>query len=319
MIRSVPALPLLVLVAVASAPARAEDLGRDLAALSRASVRPSECGGTASAARWTRARVPKLGQYCDYLARGYALLASDPKQSVDFAKKAEESLPGRIAPSLLEARSDVTLGAYEEAWAAFERARSRGGLRVDSPSMLHALGVAALRTRHVEAALVSYRALVSRVELLDDSAEQLRILIEAAALTMNQGPAHLAEAVGYLTEARRRLRVPGLSDYVAAALAMALDLQGLSTEANGMATEATGPWQLEGDRERIGKAKDLPELPAGMIDAMTAMLSEHHDRDLALERWQSYLESDSSRPFASWAEQRRDALLGKAKRKKPKP
>jgi hypothetical protein len=181
------------------------------------------------------------------------------------------------------------------------------------------MAVSALRTGHVEAALDSFRGLVSRVDLLDDDAEKARILIEASVLTLSQGPEHLAEAVGYLTEARRRPRMPGLSDYVTAALAMALDLQGLSDEANGISAEANGPWQLESDRDRLGKSTDLPELPSGSADALVAILAEHHDRELALERWQSYLESDAGKSdrLAAWARKRQSALLGRAKKGKP--
>jgi hypothetical protein len=102
---------------------------------------------------------------------------------------------------------------------------------------------------------------------------------------------------------------------------MALDRQGLAEEANAVAGEATGPWSLESDRERIGTVKGLPEVPAGEIDAMIAILAEHHDRDLAVERWQSYLESDlgKSGPYSAWGRGRRDAFLGKAKRRRAPP
>jgi tetratricopeptide (TPR) repeat protein len=273
-----------------------------------------------TARRWERAEEPRLGPYCDALARGYTLLGSAPKEALDSARRAERILPGRAAPALLEARAQAALGAYSDAWTKFEAVQSRG-VRVDAPSLLHAIALAALKTGHSDAALDAFRALVSRIDLLDDGSEQVRILIEAAVLAMSRGPAHVPEAVGYLSEARRRPRLPGLSDYVLAALAMALDRQGLSDEASGIAAESTGPWRLEADRDRIGKASDLPDLVPGEIDAMIALLAEHHDRELSLERWQSYLENGaaSAREFTDWARKRRDTVLGKSKRKRSVP
>jgi tetratricopeptide (TPR) repeat protein len=303
-------------------PVNADDFGHSLVALARSSVRPAECGGPATipAERWDRAREPRLGAYCDALARGYAVLGSAPPDAVVLAKKADAALPGRTAPLLLEARALSAQGDYVEAWTRFERVRA-SGLRIDAPSLLHSMAISALRAHHTDVALESFRALVSRVELIDDGAEQLRILIEASVLAMSAGPEHLAEAVGYLTEARRHTRAPGLSEYLFAALTMALDRQGRSDEASDVVSEATGPWRLESDRERMGKAADLPELPAGEIDAMIALLAEHHDRDLAVERWESYLENESVRsgPFAAWAKRRHDALLRKSKGKHPPP
>lgn len=305
-----------------SSVARAEDLGGRLVALSRASVRPAECGGstTATAGRWARAREPRLGRYCDSLARGYALVGSLPKDALALARQAEEALPGHVPALVLEARALVALGDYAGAWSRFERVLA-SGVQVDAPSILHAMAVSAVRTHHTDAGMTAYRALVSRVELVDDTTEQVRILIEAALLAMSEGKDHVAEAVGYLSEARRRPRVPGLSEYLMAALSMALDRQGLADEANAAAAEATGPWHLESDRERMSTAQGLPEIPAGEIDAMIAILAEHHDRELAVERWQSYLDADAGKSghYAAWARGRRDALVGKTKRRHATP
>lgn len=316
--------PWLVLAASAGAApaARADDLGSHLVALSRSSVRPVQCGGaaTATAGRWARAREPRLGKYCDFLARGYTLVGTLPKDALAFARRADEILPGQVPALLLEARALAALDDYRAAWSRFERVLS-SGVELDAPSVLHSLAVAAVRTQHVDAAMSAYRALVSRVELIDDPVVQVRILLEAALLAMSIGQDRLAEAVGYLSEARRRPRVPGLSEYLFAALAMAFDRQGLSGEAAGAASEASGPWRLESDRERLGTAPELPEVPPGEIDAMIAILAEHHDRDLALERWQSYLASDEGKsgPFSDWAHGRLSALVGKTKRKSTPP
>jgi hypothetical protein len=254
------------------------------------------------------------------LARGYALLGTLPKEALALARRADEAFPGQATALLLEGQAFAAQGDYGAAWSRFERVLA-SGLQLDAPSALHAMAVSAVRTHHPDAAMNGYRALVSRVELLDDSAEQVRILLEAALLAMSLGQDRVSEAVGYLSEARRRPRVPGLSEYLFAALAMAFDRQGLPDEADGMAAEATGPWRLESDRERLGTSPELPEIPPGEIDAMIAILAEHHDRDLALERWQSYLATDAGKsgPFSAWARGRMGAFVGKAKRRAPAP
>jgi tetratricopeptide (TPR) repeat protein len=212
---------------------------------------------------------------------------------------------------VLAARSEAQLGKYTEAWERFDRARALSPSSVESPGALHDLAVAALRTGHIEQAADAYRVLAPRVELIDDERERVRVLVEGGVLAMRRGPEHLGEAIGYLNEARRAGSPLGLGDYVIAALSLAYARQGRESDAMGVVDESSGPWRLEAEREREGQAgvSSLPALPAGELDAMIAILSERRDKDLALERLQSYLVSVPSGPFAAWTRARREALL----------
>ncbi len=282
--------------------------------MARAGARPVECGGAVrvKASRWERARAPGLGEYCDSLARGYASLKAAPRASLADAARAERAVPGRAAPLVLAGRAEVALGSFREGFSDFERARALSPRSVEPPGALHDLAVAALRTGHPSAALGAYRALVPRAELLDDAAEEHRIFVEGAVLAMAQGPEHLTEAIGYLTRARRLAKLPELDDYLLSALALAHDRQGRISEALGVAADASGPWKLESARSRAPQAgSPVPVLPAGELDAMIAIVATLRDRDLALERWQSFLETDAGKsgPFAAHARARRDALL----------
>jgi len=137
------------------------------------------------------------------------------------------------------------------------------------------------------------------------------VLVEAASLAMTQGPERLTEAVGYLNEARRLPRLPELDDYLVASLALALDRQGRQSEALGIAAESSGPFELESARGSLAKSPGArPVLPDGELDAMIAILAERRDRELSLERWQSFLDSPAGKsgPFAAAARARRDAL-----------
>src|SRR5262249_55143985 len=111
----------------------------------------------------------------------------------------------------------------------------------------------------------------------------------------------------------RRGPLPGLGDAVQAALALALDRSGRAAEAAGVAAESSGPWALEAERDRMAKGPrtGVPTLPKPELDAMIAILAEKHDRDLALERWGSYLAAPEGAkgPFAAHATAHRAALL----------
>jgi hypothetical protein len=123
---------------------------------------------------------------------------------------------------------------------------------------------------------------------------------------MHDGPRGAVEAVSYLTEIRRRAVLPGLEDYVAGALALALDRQDRASEARGVLADTGGPWALE----EVLEAAGLPGGQAGAgsdrasrlasaapiavtvsdLRAMTAMLAEVGDGDLAVEEWELYLQ-----------------------------
>jgi tetratricopeptide (TPR) repeat protein len=296
---------------------RAEDGRVDLVALARAGARPKECGGASRTAgnRWERAKAPGLERYCDVLAKGYARLNASPQAALELSIEAGRLMPSEPARMVLAARAEVALGAFAEAFAEFERARTLMPAGLESPGALHAFAIAAQKTGHVREALDAYRALAPRAELYDDPREAVRVFVEGAVLAMTGGPERLTEAVGYLTEARRMPKLPELGAYLIGALALSLDRQGRRNEAAGIAAELAGPWQLESER---GAASPVtlhrPVLPEGELDAMIAILAERRDRDLALERWQSYLDGPGGKgPFAAHARARRDALKRKAR------
>jgi hypothetical protein len=190
---------------------------------------------------------------------------------------------------------------------------------VEAPGALHDFAVSALRTGHREEAVSSFRALAPRAGLLGDGLERQRVYVEAAAVVMTTGEPGLNEAVGYLSEARRKGNRPGFGEYVLGMLALALDRQGRSEEARGVVAEARGAWSLvrgAGTAPAAGAPRGVsPELPEGEEHAVIAMLAEKDAPDLARERWQSFLDSPSGKgPWAEHGKKRLEAL--KARRGK---
>ena len=301
-------------VACLAAPvAHAEAESVDLLAVARAGARPPECGGAARGreSRWDRAKSPGLLHYCDALAKGYAVLRTAPEAALGHAATASKAAPGEAAPLVLAGRAETALGRYAEAYSSFGKARALSAPSLEATGALRDFAVAAQRTSHTKEALAAYRTLSPRAELLGDTAEALAVLIEAASLAMAQGPERLTEAVGYLNEARRLPRLPELDDYLVASLALALDRQGRQSEALGIAAESSGPFELESARGALAKSPGFrPVLPDGELDAMIAILAERRDRELSLERWQSFLDSPAGKsgPFAAAARARKDAL-----------
>ena len=293
--------------------AAADERGPDLSAVARAAARPKECGGASRARpnRWERAKSPGLEHYCDVLAKGYGKLRAAPGDALPFSTEASRLMPSASAPLVLEARAKVALGSFADAFALFGRARAISREGLETPGALHDFAMAAQKSNHPREALDAYRSLAPQAELFDDPEEALRVFIEGAFVAMSESPEHLTEAVGYLNEARRMPKVPELDNYLLAALSLALDRQGRHSEALGIAAEASGPFQLEDERNagaKLGRAR--PVLPDGELDALIAMLAERRDRELAAERWQSYLDSPAGKngAFAAHARARRDAL-----------
>jgi tetratricopeptide (TPR) repeat protein len=236
-----------------------------------------------------------------------------PDVAARSAEAAEAALPGLPGPLVLLARAEVRRGAFADAWAHFERARALSPKSLEAPAALHDFATCALESGHPVAALAAYRALVPRAALLGDRWEELSIFVEAAALATRESKDSLAEAIGYLTEARRRGTLPGMGDALLSALALSLDRAGRSAEAASVARDASGPSWLEGERaaQVSGKRSFLPALPPNEIDAMIAIVAERSDRALSLERWQSYLASEGGKasPYAAHARAHRDALV----------
>jgi hypothetical protein len=112
---------------------------------------------------------------------------------------------------------------------------------------------------------------------------------------------------------------PELRDVVLGMLALAFDRQGRESEADGVASDANGPWQLEAARALVaeGKPTTLPELLPGDLDAIVAELAETRDPDLARERWESFLAGPGrGGPFAARARAAEAAIAKRRSRSK---
>lgn len=291
-------------VSTAAGAAEGSGPGVTLETIAQVSGRPPECrrGVGEGADRWARARLPGLGRYCDELLHATTLLAGSPEAALRAARDAGAALPGRAASVVLEARALLRLGSKDQAWATFERARRLDSRSLEATPSLADYARTALFTGHNDEAARAYRDLALRVPLLESGVARVSALVSAAALVSALGPQHLPEAVSYLNEARRQSSEPGLAEVVAAALALALERQARLVEAQSVAAEGSGPWLVallsgEPDATRTGRVL-LPDLPAGEIDAMVAVLASSRDPELARERWTAFLQHAPEAPEA---------------------
>jgi tetratricopeptide (TPR) repeat protein len=218
----------------------------ELMAAADASPRPAMCmdrpvRGQAGRTLWDRARRPTEATFCDALARGYSQLWRAPERALGEAERAKKVLPKRAEPVVLAGRALMQMNRAKEAWAEFQRAETLSKRSLEEPSALHDVAAAAHASGHKSQALALFRRLVPRASLLSKGTERQRVYLEAALLVMAEGPENLNEATGYLVEARRFRGAPGLADVVTGALALALDRQGQTEEAHGVAAEAGGP------------------------------------------------------------------------------
>jgi tetratricopeptide (TPR) repeat protein len=315
----------------------------ELAAAAAASPRPAICTPGVRGPRtqrqtfWDRAKTPRLQDYCDALARGYARVGRSPAAALQAADLADQALPGQAGTQALRGRALLRLGRVAEAWAAFSSARALDRRSLDVPSTLHDFAAAAAWSGHRVEAVQAYRALVVRAALMPGASERQRVYVEAAVWVMAAEPASLDEAIGYLTEARRQSTVPGWQGLVLGALALALDRQGHPEQARGVAAEAAGPWALaawllperddaeaEASSRRIVQQlvtdAALPVLPPGELHAIVAVLAEEVDRDLAIEQWTAYLEVQRDLPpsHAEHARAKLESLRGPRQQRRPR-
>jgi tetratricopeptide (TPR) repeat protein len=196
-----------------------------------------------------------------------------------------------VAPLVLSGRALSALGKHTEAHARFAAAIRRDKTSLEEPAALLAYAQSAQRSGKSQDATSAYRALVPRIALLETPWQRQLAAIEAGFSAMDAGA--LPKAVGVLTEARRRETVPGLSDLVAAVLALALDRQGRSEEARGVAQEVSGVEAIRflAADKASGVRPHTPVLESGQLWACVALLEEGEDRAAARESWKQFLSS----------------------------
>lgn len=295
--------------------------GATLPAAAQASMRPRECAPETKRGRalpspnvWDRVREPNLRRYCDLVARGFAELGTAARSARETAQIAEEVSPGHAAPKVLEGRADVALGAYVEALAAFAKARSIDSRVLEEPSAMHDLAIAQYRTGHASDALATYRALAPRVGLLAGADRRVRVLLEAAELSMSLGPGSLRDAIALLREARQ-VPLREARPRVLAMLALALDREGESTQASELAAELV---RLGG--ETAAAAFTNVGLATGEGDAALALALEGTDPAAATRAWEAYLAGRGGEgPWAEHAKRRIEALRRRGKGDAPSP
>ena len=272
----------------------------DTAAVAASSPRPGACAAVWVAPRvefgiWERARSLDQLHFCSSLALGYASLRHRPEVALSAAKQAETHWPGKAAPLVLMARAQLSLGHFDAAEDAFERALLLDPHSLDAPSALRDRARAAVATGKLEVAAAAYRRLVPRVGLMPMGAARRTALIEAAVLAMHRGPKGLDEALGYLGEARRQPRVVGAEGYLLGALALVLDRQGRVQEARGVAVESGGSWGMatqtplpsEGSPPQLTLSDAIPLLPLAERYAMVAVLLEGASTEVARDYWEA--------------------------------
>jgi tetratricopeptide (TPR) repeat protein len=266
------------------------------------------------------------------MARAQAELPTMPEAARRAADEADKALPGRAAPAVILARAALAMGEVGEAAKAFERARSADPRSVEDPAAMHDLARVLRKTGKRDEALVVYRALVPRIDLLGSGDQRVSVLLEAAHVSMTAEGAGgapptiaqlakphapsdarpgakpraarpgLDEAIAYLREARQRPPT-ALAGDVLLSLALTLDRAGSRDEADILLAEA----ERAGARVRTGPVDYL----AADEDkaALDALALETSDRTGAQKAWEAYLVGPGGKgPWAASARARLDAL-----------
>jgi tetratricopeptide (TPR) repeat protein len=331
---SAAALAALILAPLAHLPIAPPPAALD--AVGASSGRPRECfpatkGGLRRPPNvWDRAKSPNLAKYCELVARAHAQVQLAPDVAKEAALAADKLLPGKAAPAVVLARAAASVGSWDEAAKQFARALAADPRSLESPTTLRTLARVQVKTKKIEEALGTYRALAPRIDLFGSGDERSRVLLEAAlvafAVEGEKGqapqkrpdggveiPPRISEALAYLREARQKQSV--LSAAVTLALALALDRAGDRTQADAMLAEA-----IRAGARMDGLLEPLV-FDAGDKLALEAMSLESVDRPEAMKKWEAYLASPAGKgPFAAPAKGRLEALKrggGKPKAKAP--
>lgn len=199
-----------------------------LRAAAAATSRPPECAAIGRASSvWRDASARSLRVYCDALSRGSVRLDEDAEAALEFAGKADAEQRDRAAPLVLRARAELRLGRVKASLSNFAAALARDGRSLDAPAVAWDHAAALRRGGRFVDSLESYRRLIPLSALLPRRGDSIRVLLEAAHVSLaalrDRPTERLGEALNLLQAARRRAFG---ADYVEVALSLALVLDG---------------------------------------------------------------------------------------------
>jgi len=277
-------------------------------AIAAAAGRPRECAAPHRRGRkptvWQRAKTPRLGPYCDLVAKATTLLDQDAHASLEAANAADAAWPGHAGARAVKGRALLALGKATDSLAAFDEALAIDPSSLEDPKTMrdHARALAA--TGKLDAAADVYRTLVPRASLLADRAKTT-VLLEAAFAVMGAaetGPpaelaVHLTEVASYLAEARTDETAPERGDVLLAS-ALLHDRLGESSKASTFLAEATKTGTVPRDPTTPYVAN-----PADAL-ALSALGEEARDPRGAATTWTEYLAASKGSPFDARARAR---------------
>ncbi len=295
--------PLLSLCAVSSAwAAPPAEPPPELVAAAAASPRSPQCGTTDEA--WSRS-LHSVSQYCALLARGYSVLATDPKLAVELAQRAGKLSAGAPA-AVLEGRALVALGRFADGHQRFEQALQTE--RLLSTAALHDRAVAAYVSGQYATAVAAFEKLLPRVRLLS-SERQARVYLEAtfarvrakhAGVQMNQLATRQVSA--YVNQA---LALSGQRGTLPFAQAARLLLTKLGEAPHvGADAESMDVGALQRAFEKGQLSAVVPRLQPADGTALLAAAQLAEDEEAARQTWSRYLKQDPNGPFAALAGRR---------------
>lgn len=271
----------------------AATLGADLPTAAALSARPDACAPASAASgevsalgAWDQLRERGRLQLCQRLARTQLELGARPGLALRLAKELSRELPERAEPWTLQARAHTRLGAFAEAWSAWEQAERRGAA-LRAPHVLRDHARSAALTGHAEAALASYRKLLPLLQAWSDPGARQAIYLEAASAALQRGPEGLEEAGGLLTAARASATSSGLRAYVAGLSSLWAARRGSSAPSDRRLT-AGEVWRfvelVQGDRW----PRHWPVLPQHEVLGAAALLVEPYSAVLSAQLWQRH-------------------------------
>ena len=316
-------LPALLLeLALLGAPARSPEVAA-LRAFAAASPRPPACRPAPlldENGLWERTRGGVMERYCGLLAFGYARLRSSPERALELAREAEKINPNEPEARVLAGRAMLRLADFPGAYATLSSSVMDPRRPLGDVAALREFGIVAHVSGHLNEAAAAYRALIPRVAFTNDALLVRLVTLEGASVLARTGPEGLADAILYLSEARRLTSVPGLDDLSTALLASCLDRAGNGEQAQVLARALEGGFSLERfasprDRERVAQtalggsagavrhsfefSERAPFLAEGELHAAIGYVALGRDARLARSHLQAYLALGG--PYQEWA------------------